>query len=212
MKDYAIHSGERVSVVTEDRIITDHLARYMYAADFISKKNELGGSLFGADIFCGVGYGSNILAKIPGSTIFGIDGSEESVIEANLSYPRANLYFSAKLFPLHLPLLTFDFICSFESIEHVLDYKLFATEVAGSLKQGGFLFVSCPSSERINLEENPYHWHFKNLSPVELETLFTELGLTLIERFSTDCVIPNERKEVVACNWFAIPRNYMISE
>jgi 2-polyprenyl-3-methyl-5-hydroxy-6-metoxy-1,4-benzoquinol methylase len=201
-----------VSAVTDDRIITDHLARYNYAANFIGSQFNGCDRLFGADIFCGSGYGSNILARVTNSLVLGLDASDESIAQANSSFQRPNILFSAKIFPFSLPLNSFDYICSFESLEHVLDYMLFADELAGSIKRSGLLLISCPNADKIDLELNPYHWHYKHLAPVELEDLFVSKGFVLLERLSTLCVIPNKLKKVIAVNHFALPRNEIRSD
>jgi 2-polyprenyl-3-methyl-5-hydroxy-6-metoxy-1,4-benzoquinol methylase len=207
VKDFSADSGERISAITEDRIITDHLARYHYASRRVIDFFNGGSSLFGADLFCGSGYGTNILARDTGAVIIGIDGSEEAISRANNAFPRSNSFFSHKFFPFDLPPEVFNFVCSFESIEHILDYKVFATTIASAIKIGGLLMVSCPNAEKINLDINPYHWHYKHLTPLEFEKLFTSLGMELIEKSSTLCVIPNEYQKVIAVNHFAIPRN-----
>jgi len=211
-KDFSANSGERISAITDDRIITDHLARYKYAASFVREQYDNDIKIFGADIFCGSGYGTNILAKETNSIIFGIDASEESISHANLNFQRSNIFFSSKIFPFKLPFNIFDFICSFESLEHILDYKLFAVQLASSLKCGGFLLISCPNSDRIDLDINPYHWHYKHLNPIELEDLFVVNGFTLQRKLSTLCVIPNDSRKVIAVNHFAIPKNEILND
>jgi 2-polyprenyl-3-methyl-5-hydroxy-6-metoxy-1,4-benzoquinol methylase len=211
-KDFSANSGERISAITDDRIITDHLARYKYAAEFIRTQYDKNLKLLGADIFCGSGYGTNILAKYTNSVIFGIDASEESISSANLNFQRSNIFYSSKIFPFNLPNNIFDFICSFESLEHILDYKLFATQLSNSLKNSGFLLISCPNSDRIDLDINPYHWHYKHLNPLELENLFVENGFTLLKKLSTLCVIPDNSRKVIAVNHFAIPKNEILND
>jgi len=211
-KDFSANSGERISAMTDDRIITDHLARYNYAANFINSHYDANKKLFGADIFCGSGYGTNILAREINSVIFGIDASEESISLANLNFQRSNIFYTSKIFPFNLPLSIFDFVCSFESLEHVLDYELFASQLSSSLKNSGYLLISCPNSDKIDLNINPYHWHYKHLNPIELENLFCENGFILLQKLSTQCVIPDSSKKVIAVNHFAIPENEILND
>ena len=97
-KDFSANSGERISAITDDRIITDHLARYRYAANFVREQYGAEMKVFGADIFCGSGYGTNILAKETNSVIFGVDASEQSISHANLNFQRSNIFYSSKIF------------------------------------------------------------------------------------------------------------------
>ena len=211
MKSYRLDSGEREGYLIEDRIATDHLARYYYAAQFIKANHTKNTSdLFLADIFCGVGYGSNILARETDSIVLAIDGSEEAIIKANSAFARANLIFTNKIFPFNLPLDTFDCICSFESLEHILDYKLFASILVNSIKTDGYLLVSCPNENNNRLDENPWQWHYKHLTPFEFLDLFVNLGMTLIEENSTVCSITNSVGSVVGTNHYAIPKNEIL--
>ena len=150
MKDYKLDSGEREGYLIEDRIATDHIARYNYAAEFIKNKfkEAILSNLFVADVFCGVGYGSNILARETHSLVLAIDGSEESIIKASNAFSRSNLIFSNKIFPFHLPFNSFNCVCCFESLEHVLDYELFAKVIVHSIKSDGYLLVSCPNQDK----------------------------------------------------------------
>jgi SAM-dependent methyltransferase len=212
IKDFSAKSGERVSATTDDRIITDHLARYQFAANFVNQHFNDARCTFGADVFCGSGYGTNILARDTGATILGIDGSSEAVAEANICFPRANIIFSTKLFPFKLPNSTFDFLCSFESLEHILDYTDFASQITQSIKKDGYLLVSCPNSDRIDLDINPYHWHYKHLNPSELINLFESFEMEIIHQYSTLCVIPDTSRKVIAVNHFAIPINEICND
>lgn len=211
MKDYRLDSGEREGYLVEDRIATDHLARYRFAARFLAER--FNGSLeriFVADVFCGVGYGSNILARETSASILAIDGSEEAIIKANSCFPRSNIIFSSKVFPFSLPKGVFDCVCSFESLEHILDYRLFAQVLAQSVKPGGYLLASCPNSERNSLEMNPWHWHYKHLTPKEFATLFVDLGMSVLAEKSTTCSITDASGKVVGTNHYAIPQGEIL--
>jgi len=211
IKDYRLDSGEREGYLVEDRIATDHLARYYFAAQFISRRCEGDMSrIFVADVFCGVGYGSNILARETGVNILAIDGSEDSIIKANNFFPRSNIIFSSKIFPFQMPKGVFDYVCSFESLEHILDYRLFAEVLVQSLKPGGYLFASCPNSERNSLELNPWHWHYKHQTPSEFASLFVDLGMTVIAEKSTLCSITDFSGRVVGTNHYAIPKGEVL--
>lgn len=211
MKDYKLDSGEREGYLIEDRIATDHLARYYYASEFIKNiYGEHSVNIFLADIFCGVGYGSNILARETNSVVLAIDGSEEAIIKASNAFSRANLIFSNKIFPFDLPLNTFDCVCSFESLEHILDYDLFARILVKSIKNNGYLLVSCPNENNNHLDTNPWQWHYKHLTPSEFTNLFQNLGMRLIEQNSTVCSITNSKGLVVGTNHYAIPENEIL--
>src|SRR5256885_11809493 len=71
-KDYSLKSGERYSTLDLNLIGGDHLLRYKYAAN---RAKEIYASPYGADIFCGSGYGAEILAETTQGNILAIDGS-----------------------------------------------------------------------------------------------------------------------------------------
>lgn len=180
MKDYSLKSGERYSTLDLNLIGGDHLWRYKYAA---SRAKELFKNPYGADIFCGSGYGAKILAETTQGIIFAVDGSAEAVEHANKKIHHPNIFYTAKLFPFNLPGDTFDFIASMESMEHVKDYEAFFWTLAKSLKKGGRLFVSVPD-ERI-MPYDGYIWHYKHFTPDEIKYLSKINNLKEIQSFST---------------------------
>lgn len=132
--DFALNSGERIATLAVDDIHPDHWERYHYALRHLQ---ELPGPLVGADVFCGSGYGTFMLAqKLPGF-MFGIDGSADAVRQAVDHYAAMNLLYSHKMFPFALPAGLFDFIVSMESVEHVEDGELFFNMLARAVKPGG---------------------------------------------------------------------------
>lgn len=182
MKDYSLKSGERCHTLDLNLIAGDHLWRYRYAAARMKNHEK---RLFGADIFCGSGYGSAILANEVNSAILAIDGSEESIAVAGNKIHNPNIIWSSKLFPFNLPHECFDFITSMESIEHVKDHKAFLLVLTKSLKKGGRLFISCPNENVIPYAG--YKWHYKHFLPAEMRELALENGLEEVNAFSTIC-------------------------
>src|SRR5256885_473955 len=157
-KDYSLKSGERYSTLDLNLIGGDHLLRYKYAAN---RAKEIYASPYGADIFCGSGYGAEILAETTQGNILAIDGSLEAIENASNKILSPNIIWAAKLFPFNLPKNTFDFITSMESLEHVKDFEAFFWVLSQSLKIGGTLFISSPH-EKI-MPYNGYIWHYKHL-------------------------------------------------
>lgn len=180
MKDYSLKSGERYATLDLNLIGGDHLWRYKYAA---SRVKEIYQSPFGADIFCGSGYGSAILAEMTQGSILAIDGSVESIENANNKIHNPNILFTSKLFPFNLPKETFDFITSMESIEHVKDFEAFFWVLSQSLKKGGSLFISAPN-ENV-WPYGGYIWHYKHFTSRDFRHLASENSLKEIRAFST---------------------------
>ena len=119
-KDYSLYSGERQTGKKLSEIRADHIKRYELVKKALECKFKDESNIFGLDCFCGVGYGSFLLSShLSNVTVLGIDGSLEAVEFANKHYSNFRTFFSHKLYPFYLPKDCFDFIVSFESIEHI---------------------------------------------------------------------------------------------
>jgi ubiquinone/menaquinone biosynthesis C-methylase UbiE len=189
MKDYSLKSGERYHTLDLNLIGGDHLWRYRYA---INRIKQTGKKLFGADIFCGSGYGAALAAQQLDSSVLAIDGSSESIAVATEKLLDPNIIWAAKLFPFDLPQECFDFVLSMESIEHVKDYESFFWVLARSLKRGGQLFISSPN-EAV-MPYTGYKWHWRHFLPAELRELAKQCGLHEEVAFSTTCQLLKDGK------------------
>lgn len=63
---------------------------------------------------------------------------------------------------------TFDFVVSFQVIEHIPNHKLFVQEIARVLKPGGKFIVTTPN-KKMSITRNP--WHVREYHIHELEAL-----------------------------------------
>ncbi|HRD39213.1 MAG TPA: class I SAM-dependent methyltransferase [Bacteroidia bacterium] len=63
---------------------------------------------------------------------------------------------------------TFDFVVTFQVIEHIVNDDLYVKEIARVLKPGGKLIVTTPN-RHMSLSRNP--WHIREYKPNELVTL-----------------------------------------
>lgn len=200
-RDFKLDSGERLTALHADALPPDAVARYEFAREVLC---DLPGPLIGADIFCGNGYGTHLLAQSLPCFIHGIDGSAESIDLANRSYVDLNTLFSQKFFPFSLPANHFDFIVSIESIEHVEQGEAFFGLLVHALKPGGRLIISAPNSQVVDLTKNPYAWHYKHYTVQEFLSLGERHGLTLMTWLGADCTLVDPTSgKVVAGNYFS---------
>jgi 2-polyprenyl-3-methyl-5-hydroxy-6-metoxy-1,4-benzoquinol methylase len=137
----------------------DHIARYKLACEFVNEKNVL-------DIACGVGRGTRMMAD-DGKAAFvtGCDISENTVRYAKHRNKHDLVKFDVKNAEMFSMVNTFDVAISFETIEHLKDYKKFVDNIARSLKANGLFIVSTPISAKSfdAKPSNPYHvqeWGF----------------------------------------------------
>ncbi len=199
--NFQLASGERVIATSLDNIPPDHMARYEFAVDCLQEMPCASGTLIGADIFCGSGYGAHLLAQRLPCFLLGIDGSSEAIARAALHYGDLNLLFSHKFFPFYLPPHHFDFIVSMESIEHVENGELLLRVFAQALKPEGRLVISAPNSEVVDLAKNPYPWHHRHYRRQEIVDLGERNGLEHLRCMGADCTIIDTTGKVVAGNY-----------
>ena len=160
-KDFGINkkidfTGERiVPDKTPYMCFQQHINRYHFASHLCKNKLVL-------DVACGTGYGSDYLIKNGAKNVTGLDISAEAIDYAKYNYKNPNLTFivgDATKLPFKNEY--FDIIVSFETIEHINEYKKFLEECKRVLKKGGVFVCSTPNkrfnSKFLKKQLNPFH-------------------------------------------------------
>jgi ubiquinone/menaquinone biosynthesis C-methylase UbiE len=151
--------------------------RYVFASKFVKGKSVL-------DAGCGIGYGSNFIAKAGAKKVIGIDISKDAIKVAKQRYENEQIQFMIMdITQLEFPENSFDVICCFEVIEHIKNYHKALSELKRVLKNGGLCIISTPnkeiSSPRRKEPINPFH--VKEFSPAEfyglLKKYFDDISL-----------------------------------
>ncbi len=133
----------------------EHLARYNFSLEYVGGKRVL-------DIACGTGYGTKIIAS-KAKEVIGVDISSEVIYYAKKNYSRENIiFYQGDATNLHfLKDDTFDCVVSFETIEHIPNYKKYLKEMHRLLKPRGLYIVSTPNkkyaSPGLSKPKNPFH-------------------------------------------------------
>jgi len=109
----SLRNGERQVAPTLDGIRADHRLRY----EFVLKHFAPGSRVL--DLACGVGYGSDILAKA-GHNVLGVDISAEAIDYAKQHYSANGAEFLVADVQ-NLPFYGADVVVCFETIEHIED-------------------------------------------------------------------------------------------
>lgn len=132
-------------------IYAEHLLRYQAADSLVKGKVVL-------DIACGSGYGTKLLAQ-NAKKVYGVDIDKDTVAYAEKHYGAKNIEYrvgDGESIPLEDN--SVDVVITFETIEHIKDYKRFMDEVRRVLKPDGLAVVSTPNDLEF-AEGNHYHLH-----------------------------------------------------
>jgi ubiquinone/menaquinone biosynthesis C-methylase UbiE len=137
----------------------EHFLRYAYLKPFVAGKDV-------ADIACGSGYGSKLLADAGARSVVGMDLDQDAIDYARRHYPADNLHFETGNAEnlANLPDASFDMVVSFETIEHLNHVEDYLVEVRRILRPGGDYIVSTPDRRLASTlyplrgrPNNPFH-------------------------------------------------------
>ena len=129
----------------------EHITRYACAEDLVKNKVVL-------DIASGSGYGTQMLSRTA-KKVFGVDVNDVAVNYARKHYNGRNIEYKVgdgELIPLEDN--SVDVVITFETIEHIRNYKKFIKEVKRVLKPNGIAIVSTPNDIEF-AEGNHFHLH-----------------------------------------------------
>ena len=148
-----------------------HMARYYFASRYLKGKRII-------DIACGTGYGAKLLIDCGASEVVGIDISTEAIEFAKKKYQHPSLHFLiSDATKTSFKENTFDCVVSFETIEHLKNYRNFKTEVQRILKPSGTLIISSPNRKVYGKDKEipDNKFHVKEFSKNEFLNLWNEM-------------------------------------
>lgn len=187
-------TGERMMNNPKSEIYQISIARYLFAKKIINKKDVV------LDIACGSGIGTSLIANNC-KQIVGIDNDEKTIsfcqsqnYPSNVSFVCHNATSYIKKFWHH-----FDVIISFETIEHIKDYRKFLNNLNLYLKPNGVIILSTPNNFRkIHPSSNPYHVYEFDLIELGkiLKKEFPQHKIKLFGQYSTN--ITRGQKEIIS--------------
>lgn len=153
-----LNTAERVSHSdpSDNYVFQRSLLAYRHAAGLVS------GSVL--EIGTGSGYGIELIS--PSASAYVTVDKHDPGIEL-AEFPNVE-FLRMKVPPLGLPSNTFDYVISFQVIEHIKDDFGFLAEVQRVLKPGGKFIVTTPNS-KMSLTRNP--WHVREYTPGEFTNL-----------------------------------------
>lgn len=160
-----IFTAERVkkTEVSENYVYQRSLLAYLESAKIIhGNVLELGS---------GSGYGQEVIGK-KCTEFLTVDKYVSTAVQ-EISYKMKHVTFLKLKFPplKGIPSNYFDYVISFQVIEHIENDNLFVQEVHRVLKPGGKFIVTTPNKE-MSLTRNPYH--VREYTDVQLNDLLSK--------------------------------------
>jgi 2-polyprenyl-3-methyl-5-hydroxy-6-metoxy-1,4-benzoquinol methylase len=146
---------------------TDHSDNYVFQRSlraYIDAAQLIHGKVL--EIGTGSGYGVDIVA--PKTEQFITLDKFTTDIPLQAANQNKVEFVQMTVPPIDLPDNTFDFVITFQVIEHIVPDNLFVAEIARVLKPGGQLIVTTPN-RKMSLTRNP--WHIREYTVQELDQL-----------------------------------------
>lgn len=141
----------------------EHIQRYAFASKYCN-------SGVGLDFGCGVGYGTEILARSGAKIVIGLDQNKIVIKSAKERSVPKNIYFlnDLKEAKKYAP-DGFDFIVMFEVIEHLHNPTEVLNQIADNLKNDSFLIISAPNKLMFSAAQEPIKNEFHLNEPTYKE-------------------------------------------
>lgn len=212
---------------TSTRIVDDHISRYQFALQFAQGKSVL-------DCACGSGYGSKMLKDGGAAHVDGVDVSQELIDYATDHFEIPGVDFLVDDLAHHHLMKKYDVITSFETIEHVDDYKTALRNMFNLLHDGGVLLISTPnrlitSPHMRSLLDRPHNpYHVREFTVNELRADLRNVGFSVsdgdvyghrqqryfrnryVRRLYKILVQPDVKKSPIISRLYAQPRSFLI--
>ncbi len=168
MKNSLERINPQIISLTESETLKLHLDRYKYAGLHLSPGHI-------ADIACGVGYGSYLLAtefeeKIEG--IVAVDIDQGSIELAKTTYNHAKINFVVANALAFQSEKLFNTIVSLETIEHLENPSAFIEHFSKQLLSKGRFIASVPVTP--SMDANPFH--LNDFTEKTFKTIFQKAG------------------------------------
>lgn len=203
--------------LTGERTLPDVPAENYWYRRHLAVYEWIGARVIGnrvADIACGEGYGSEVLAR-GAESVVGVEANPEAFEHARLRYTRQNLTFERGLVETWGERGSLDAVVFLQTIEHVQDPVAVLSHLRSLLAPGGVVYVSTPNLETIappGAEKSSNPWHLREYRSHEFDalcrTVFDHvelLGLFHARRLALHDL-------ALRCGWDAVHRRLGITD
>jgi len=161
----ALMASVYTTEITSEKITSDNPIHQRLFKAYVVAKDYIHGNVL--EVGCGEGRGVNVILE-KASAFTAVDKIKPVIDELRNKFPAGN-FISMNIPPLSgLPDNTFDFVVSFQVIEHIEDDLLYLKEIHRVLKPGGKALITTPNRS-MSLTRNP--WHIREYLPKELAQL-----------------------------------------
>jgi 2-polyprenyl-3-methyl-5-hydroxy-6-metoxy-1,4-benzoquinol methylase len=153
---------EKTNPNTRDFLYQEHIARYDFASQFVKDKTVL-------DVACGTAYGTVFLSDKRLKMVVGTDLSKEALNEAKENFGNIVNFLVSDATDMSFKEGAFDVVISFETIEHLMKYEDFVSEIKRILTDEGLFIVSTPNKLAFSGKDKMYfnEYHFKEFTLAE---------------------------------------------
>jgi SAM-dependent methyltransferase len=158
------------------KMYQEHVARYAFAAQLVRGQDVL-------DVGCGVGYGSQWLAKSGAKSVLGIDIAKDAIGHAKKNYFHPAVSFRIQDATTIDFVGEFDVVTCFEFIEHIGEQRVVLDAIRKALRPNGQLVISTPRP----LDDKRTHFHIHELEYEELNRLLAERFANVESFFERNC-------------------------
>jgi len=165
----------KTTEITSAEIASDNPVHQRLLFPYTEAAKLVGGNVL--EIGCGWGRGLELLTKAA-RNYTGIDKNNDLINSLSAEYPQAT-FKAANIPPLPFADNTFDFIVTFQVVEHIENDDLFIKEAHRVLKPGGKLLLTTVN-KTFSLTRNP--WHVREYTAIELRTLMSKYFKTIKTR------------------------------
>lgn len=156
------HGKSEYVIENESQTFKEHFERYKFASEYTKNRIVL-------DIACGSGYGTDYLMRNGAKKVIGADISENAIKTAREKYLGEFQVMNA--IKLDFQDNYFDCVVSFETIEHLIEYKLFLDEIRRVTKNNGTVIMSTPNYV---FELVKFKYHVSSFRKKDFIELFNE--------------------------------------
>jgi 2-polyprenyl-3-methyl-5-hydroxy-6-metoxy-1,4-benzoquinol methylase len=169
--------------ITSNQIVSDNPVHQRLFFAYVEAGKQLSGKVL--EVGCGVGRGLDILIENC-AEFTAIDKNEQLIQFLQTKYPQQH-FITQNIPPFKdLPSNTYDFVVSFQVIEHIQADNAYLQEIYRVLKPGGKAMITTPNI-KLSLTRNP--WHVREYTAEQLEKLFKKY----FQQVDTKGVAGNEK-------------------